>query len=117
MPRQEGTIRPFADVLADLGRGQVADEVSVALADLVTGVTATGKKGTLTLKIDVEPFKGGGNMIRLAARVDTRAPQGEPLAAVFYADDAGSLHRNDPNQEMLPLREVAHADADLRGAR
>src|ERR1700730_2969259 len=54
----EGTVRPFADVLRDLGKGQVADEAAVLLTDLVTAVVTYGKKGIFTLKIAVAPFKG-----------------------------------------------------------
>lgn len=114
------TVRPFADVLRDLGRGHVADEASLALTDLVQHVIDTGKKGRVTLHVEVEPFKGSVSTLMVSARVDSRLPQPEPVAAVFFPDKHGNLHRNDPNQptfEDLALREVAKADAELRDAR
>jgi len=111
-------VRPFADVLHDLGRGHVADEASVALTDLVQHVVDTGKKGRVTLHIEVEPFKGSVHTLMVSARVDSRLPQPEPVAAVFFPDGHGNLHRNDPRQPSFDdLREVAKADADLRDAR
>jgi hypothetical protein len=114
MKDSAATVRPFADVLRDLGKGMVADEASVALTDLVQQVQAHGKKGRVTLHVEVEPFKGSVGMLLVSARVDSRLPQADPVTAVFFPDDHGNLHRNDPRQGELPIREVARADADLR---
>jgi hypothetical protein len=107
-------VRPFADVLRDLGKGQVADEAAVMLADLVQAVGTYGKKGTFTLKIEVAPFKGGTAQLMVSAVAKSSPPTGDPIAAVFFVDDAGNLLRNDPRQGTLPLREVARPDAQLR---
>ena len=112
-----GTVRPFADVLRDLGKGQVADEASVMLTDLVQAVVAYGKKGAFRLDVIVEPFKGDTTQLMVSARATIRAPEGAPVAAVFFADDKGNLHRNDPRQEQLPLREVARPDARIGEAK
>jgi len=69
----EGTVRPFADVLRDLGKGSVADE----------------------------------------AAAEVKPPVGDPVAAVFFADDHGNLHRSDPRQEQLALRDIARPDHEL----
>lgn len=111
-----GTVRPFADVLRDLGRGQIADEAAVLLTSLVQSVRAHGKKGTFTLKIDIGPMKGSSRNVLVAAQATIKPPAGEPTAAVFFDDATGNLHRNDPYQEELPLREVARPDAELRSA-
>jgi len=47
MEDEKGQVRPFADILRDLGRGEVADEAAVMLSDLVQTVRATGKKRPL----------------------------------------------------------------------
>jgi hypothetical protein len=114
MKDSAATVRPFADVLRDLGKGAVADEASMALTDLVQHVQEVGKKGRVTLHVEVEPFKGSVGMLLVSARVDSRLPQADPVTAVFFPDDHGNLHRNDPRQGELPIREVARADADLR---
>src|SRR5258706_10989252 len=111
-----GTVRPFADVLRDLGKGQVADEAAVMLSDLVQAVRAHDKKGPFTLKVQVSPMKGSSRNLIVAAQATVNPPAGEPVAAVFFDDETGNLHRNDPYQAELPLREVARADAELRTA-
>lgn len=112
----KGAVRPFADVLRDLGRGQAIDDAAVALNDLVLSVLATGKKGRIDLHVMVEPFKGSDTLL-VSARVDSRLPTPDPVAAVFYADGDGNLLRNDPRQPELPLRDIARADAEIRDAR
>lgn len=112
---REGSIRPFADVLHDLGKGQVADEASVLLTDLVQAVTTYGKQGSFTLRIVVAPLKGSAGQVTVSATAKASPPEADPVAAVFFADDSGNLSRNDPRIEpMFDLREVARPDANLR---
>lgn len=112
-------IRPFADVLQDLSRGQLHDDASTQLQTLVQAVQANAKKGTLTLTIEVAPMKGDQSAVMLAARVVSKPPAGEMPVSVFFADDAGNLVRDDPRQMHLPLREASTptpARTDLRTA-
>lgn len=113
-----GTVRPFADVLRELNHGQVADETAIMLSDLVQAVRAHGKKGKLTLSIEVAPMKGSSRNVLVAAQAKIAPPVGDPVVAVFFDDEHGNVHRNDPNQPELdlPLREVARPDAVLRSA-
>lgn len=114
----EGTIRPFADILHDLGKGQVADEASVLLTDLVQAVITYGKQGSFTLSIKIAPIKGSTGQVTVSATAKASPPEADPVAAVFFADDSGNLSRNDPRIEpMFDLREVAKPDANLRDLR
>lgn len=114
----EGTVRPFADVLRDLGKGQVADEAAILLTDLVQAVVTYGKKGTFTLTIAVAPFKGSRDQVSVSATAKSTPPAADPIAAPFFVGDHGNLTRNDPRSEaMFDLREVAKADANLRDIR
>ena len=47
------TIRPFAEVLSELGEGTTHAELSEAFWELLCRVQETGKAGTLTLVIGV----------------------------------------------------------------
>src|SRR5260370_30057327 len=80
---KEGTVRPFADVLRDLGKGQVADEAAVLLTDLVTAVVTYGRKGVFTLTITVAPFKGNTAQVMVSAVAKSRPPAADPVAALF----------------------------------
>lgn len=111
-------IRPFADVLRDVGKGSVVDEAAVMLADLVLAVRDTEKKGRLVLTVEVVYLKGSGQL-GVSASAVSRPPKGTPITAIFFADNTGNLVRNDPryHQDPLPLREVAQPDAHIRDAR
>lgn len=111
-----GRVRPFADVLRDVGRGAVIDEAAHQLQTLVREVRESGKKGTLTLKVEVAPMKGNADVVALAVRADLKLPAGEPLAAVMFYDDDGNLLRDDPKQLQLSLREVPRETKELKNA-
>lgn len=96
-------IRPFAELLTILDRGSAHAEASRALNDLVAAVRDTGKKGSMTVSIELGPLKGSSDQLLVAARVTAKPPKSEPGAAVFYIDDAGNLTRHDPRQMALEL--------------
>lgn len=104
---QLSRVRPIADVLRDLGQGALVDDAGVALQTLVRDVQAIGKKGVLTIKVEVAPMKGDSHALMVHAKTDVRPPASEPIGAVFFADDDGVLSKDDPRQMKLPLRDVA----------
>jgi hypothetical protein len=108
---QAATVRPFADVLSEVNKGLVADEAATRLAELVAAVRETGKKGTLRLTIEVSPFSGNDDIVKVAGAVELRAPRAEAPASIFYPDEDGNLSRNDPNT--LPIFQ----DRDVPGVR
>jgi hypothetical protein len=107
-------VRPFADVLRDLGKGQVADDAGMLLQSLVEAVQTHGKKGTFTLKIEVAPMKGDVAALLVSAKAEAKPPAGDPIAAVFFADNDHNLVREDPRQLQLPIRDTDTNVAPLR---
>jgi hypothetical protein len=104
-------IRPFADVLRDIGRGLVHEEASTALVELVSSVQEHAKKGTLTLTIAVEPIKkGDASALVTSAQIKVTPPKGDPISSVFFTDRHGNLTREDPSQPQLPLRGLPGGD-------
>lgn len=94
-------MKPFTDVLREYRRGALVDEATAALAEVVKGVRETGKSGSVTLTIKVSHQKGDRDVMELEAAVNGKPPK-EPLpAAIFFADEDGSLHRQDPKQREL----------------
>ncbi len=109
-------VRPFADVLRDLGRGAVIDEAAVLLQDLVRAVRDYGKKGRFTLTVEVQPMKGNAQALMVTAAAVTKPPSGEPISGMFFTDEVGNLVQNDPRQPQLPLRELNRDNKELRQA-
>lgn len=106
-PNDDRTIKPFSATLQEIAAGAFHGRVSEQLQDLVTAVTDTGKKGSITIQLMVAPIKPGNttNLIVTGKSV-VKAPESDEAApsSVFFHDAAGNLTRNDPNQPTLPLR-------------
>lgn len=96
----------LAHVIAQINRGAFADEAAATLADLVQEVSHVGRKGTLTLTIEVAPFTGGGDTVQLSGKVTVKPPAHDPHAGVFFFDDNGALSRNDPRSPSSTLFDV-----------
>lgn len=92
-------VRPFADWLREHNSGATHDELGETLHTLVGRVNDTGRKGTITLTISVEPMKKAAEgMVLVTDKITTKMPEHDRPGAYFYTDRAGNLVRNDPNQ-------------------
>lgn len=113
-------IRPFADFLRDLDAGRTHDKMSEALWDLVARVRDTGKKGSVSLTIVVEPTKGDTVILTVLDEIKLKLPEHARRPSVFFSDNQGNLSRSNPNQpELSGLREISArptTTTDLREA-
>lgn len=108
MPDQEEAVRDFAAVLLEIGGGRLHARLSDQLAEITAAVKESGKKGLLTVKIEVKPVPRAengtllvtGSSVAKAPETDEDSP-----ASIFFADDTGSLSRSDPRQPQLPFRD------------
>lgn len=89
--------RPFIDLLAEVKRGAVAAELTTKLHDLIAAVTATGKKGTLTLQIAVS-VQPKTDMLVIADNVAVKMPALERGQSLWFVDKQGNPTRRDPSQ-------------------
>jgi len=102
----EPRVRPFGDWLREQAKGRSHDELSDGLRDLVTRVTDTGKKGTLTYVVTVEQMKDGDALI-VHDEIKLKMPEHDRPASLFWRDDDGNLVRDDPAQLTFEsLREI-----------
>ena len=111
--------RPFADFLAEHNNGHGHAKSSELLQELVSAVVDTGKKGTMTITVSIEPMKNAENGTLLTQVTATaKIPTLPVKAAIFYADEDNNLVRQDPRQLTFDsLKEVAAKDpAELKDA-
>ncbi|SDD43339.1 hypothetical protein [Auraticoccus monumenti] len=101
-------IRPFADLLAEQGHGRLHSELSEGLWDLVNRVKETGKKGSMTLVITVEPDRRADDEVLLVHDdVRLKLPAFPRKPSMFYLGEEGNFSRSNPAQpELTGLREV-----------
>lgn len=101
------TIRPFAEFLQEQSQGRTHAEMSEALYDLAARVRDTGKKGSVTLTITIEPAKGDEDVLVVGDEIKLKLPEFPRKPSIFYTADDGNLSRTNPTQMTLPgLREV-----------
>lgn len=100
-------IRPFADFLREQSGGKTHDEMSEALYDLAARVRDTGKKGTVTLTISIEPMKGDERVLVVSDEIRIKLPEFPRKPSFFFTAADGNLSRRDPEQLSFDsLREV-----------
>ncbi len=98
--------RRFVDVLQEMDHGKVAADLSDKLTELVAAVKTHGRKGSLSLKIDVDPRKQkqeGFEIEHLEVRVDIvlKAPDASHPASLFFVTAGANLTRRNPRQADL----------------
>jgi hypothetical protein len=98
MTDQEST--EFASVLLNHAKGRAHDEASAKLREAVEAVQRTGKDASVTVKIAVKAVANIPNAFKLSDKVTASIPE-DPRTSMWFGDDTGGLHRNDPNQRAL----------------
>lgn len=107
-------MRMFTDILREIRKGKIVDQASRQLAELVRAVDETGKSGKLTLELTVKPDKGGGSQKIIAAAIKISIPREDLPEAIFFSDDEGDLHREEPRQGKL-FTELSDDEQSARG--
>ncbi len=91
-------MKPITEILMQYRNGRAVDLISRDFAECVRAVDETGAAAELTIKIKIEPEKGGGSQKELSIKRQSKLPKADIPKAVFFSDVEGDLHRSDPNQ-------------------
>lgn len=106
-------IRPFTDTLTALRYGELLDELSDKLHEVVAACNETGKSGSLTLTLKFKPSRGGA--IEINDDIKAKVPTLERGSTLMFPTPEGNLQREDPRQMKLDgLREVPRQADELR---
>ena len=92
---------PFTDILRQIRKGIVVDELDQAMLKVNEAVIDTGKAGEITLKIKIKPMKGDSCQVTLTPVVSFKKPQADLPDGIFFLTGDGDLVRNDPNQSEM----------------
>lgn len=96
----------FTDVLSQIRGGFALNQAGEKLQEVIKAVQATGKKGTLTVTIDVIPDKVDERVLKIQPSMKVKIPEKGFNEGIFFVDDKGKLSREDPAQaEMFAERE------------
>lgn len=101
--------RPIFDVLSQVKGGNAAlFDMGRLINEVTRSVKETGKSGTITLKLTIEPDKTDNTVVSIQPDVTHKLPKRPYAKGIFYIDDkTGDLTREDPRQlELLKEREA-----------
>ncbi|MEN6540859.1 MAG: hypothetical protein ABFC67_14725 [Mizugakiibacter sp.] len=104
--------RSIIDTLRHIAGGVFIDEASDALAEVVRAVDATGKAGSVTLKIDIRRATAGAMAVRGTCSV--KKPSEPAIEALLFPTPDGNLLTEDPNQKKLDLRPVGVEKVEIK---
>lgn len=92
-------IKLASDIIREIRNGVLLDEFSDVLNKVTTAVEEVGKSGSITLKIDIKPGKGG--VLFVDGKVTDKTPEFDKESTIFWASPEGNLVRKDPNQREI----------------
>lgn len=97
----------FAAFIQSQREGLLHSELTEGLAECVQAVIDLNKKGSITLKLSIEPSGKDQKTIFIKDSVKIDAPEDRPKS-LFFSDGRGNISRRDPNQMALGdhLKEV-----------
>lgn len=108
-------MKSFSLFLNDLNDGQTLAGLTQDLAELLQTVKATGRSGSLTLKVKIAPAaKPGQEVDKVTITADRKLelPKPEAPSDFFWLTDEAEPTRQHPRQHALDLREAKSVDAD-----
>lgn len=99
----------FAAMLAQV-RPRTDVEAAETLRTVIEAVKATGKVGSITIRLDVKPADGLTDAVVVYDRISQKVPEKTREGSMAFITKDGDLSRSDPSQ--MPLFE----DEDVRDA-
>ena len=90
--------------------GATHEEISDAIREVTAAVTDEGKAGSVTITITIKPM-GKGDGLEVAINTKAKPPEQRIGTSVFFADGQNNLHRQDPRQQAMELREIGPSQA------
>jgi hypothetical protein len=114
---QENTlhpIRPFTDLLRELGEGSVLDDLSAKMNALVEAVQNEHKQGTLMLTLTLKPAQNSALAMLVVPEVRIKKPEPELVGTIMFPTEDCNLVRDNPRQTKMELKAVTETTTPLR---
>lgn len=103
-------MRAATDQLRDIRAGEMVEELTEELAKVVNAVLATGKKGSVTLKLNIDPASKGDAVVTITDDIKSTIPREKKAGTLMFALPSGTLQRQDPRQTELSLTAVPKSE-------
>jgi len=106
--------KTFSTTLGAIRFGELEEELTKQVKQLVQAVQETGRVGTLNLSLKLRPGKNGGPM-EIIDDYKVGMPKPEKGSTLMYPTAEGHLQRQDPRQgELDGIRSVPTPEVKVR---
>lgn len=108
-------MKAFSLFLVDLNDGRTHTALTADLAELLQTVKATGRGGSITLKLKVAPAnKGMHDVDKVTISCDRKLelPKPDAPSDFFWLTDDAALSREHPRQHQLELRDATTTETN-----
>jgi len=93
-------IKPAIDTLRDLRNGDLLDDLSLDLHEVIAACDDTGKKGQVTITLSVNPDPQTGTVV-ITDTIKTKVPE-DVKATLFHVTTEKNLSLRNPRQPDIP---------------
>lgn len=96
----------FLQVMQTHDGGEVCNELAEAMREATQAVGLSGKAATIEFRVKFTPAaRGAFGVVFSKPKVKKSEP--ERGSSIWFGDEHGNLHRENPRQQTLPLKTVA----------
>lgn len=95
----------FLQVMQTHDGGEICNELADAMREATQAVVLSGKASTVEFKVKFTPAARGAFGV-VFSKPQVKKSEPERASSIWFGDEHGNLHRNDPRQKELPLRSV-----------
>jgi hypothetical protein len=91
------------DVLTVIRGGDLMFDLSQKLQEVIAGVRESGKKGSITLKLVINPLStGNGDTVGVKDTIRIDVPKKTVNPTLFFTTTKNTMQRKDPRQDEFP---------------
>ncbi len=102
----------FSTTLSQLNRGELNDELTEVLANVIKAVRDTRKQGSVTLNLKISMLNTRTeNQIKITPMVSSKIPELDREESIVFSTADGDVLFDDPNQIKMDLKTVGEKPA------
>lgn len=103
--------------IGEINRGLLDEELGMAIKEVTAAVLRHGKKGTVTMKLEISAHNFDMGSVKILHDVKAVLPKEKREGGILFATPSGKLTPNDPAQISLELKTVAADEPKLKVAK
>lgn len=104
----------FIEVVSVLRGGKAQEEASEKLNELQRACQDTGKKGSISFTLTVDPDKGDNGQYFLSDDIKLKKPELPKGRTLMFGTPEGNLQRTNPNQHEFEFRDKNKEKPEVR---